>query len=97
MVSVTFSTPRFQPGHLCMTPRVQALIEQGDLDPVEHLQRHICGDWGDISANDAKANECALRDQDQLVSAYRITDKIRLLIITESDRTVTTLLLGCEY
>lgn len=97
MASVTFSRSRFQPGHLCVTPRVQALIEQGDLNPLEHLQRHVCGDWGDISANDAKANECALRHHDQLVSAYRINDEIRLLIITESDRSVTTLLLGSEY
>lgn len=62
----------------------------------EHLQRHMSGDWGDLCDADKEQNRIALKFGDRLMSCYDIgTD--RLWIITEWDRSVTTMLLPDEY
>lgn len=61
------------------------------------LRRHLAGDWGDLDAEDRAANECALRDEARLLSAYELTTGERLWIITEADRSTTTLLLPSDY
>lgn len=60
------------------------------------LQRHKLGDWGDLSEEDKAQNNEALLDSAQLLSAYQYTDDIRIWIVTEADRTVTTVLLPEE-
>jgi hypothetical protein len=89
--------PRFQAGHLVMTPGVQRLIEDGKLDLMSYLRRHLSGDWGDLSDADRRANEDALRHGDQLLSVYRVSPDVKLYIITEADREATTALLPSEH
>lgn len=60
------------------------------------LRRHASGDWGELDAGDVLANEEALEDGERLLSAYRI-DYRRIWIITEADRSATTILLPEEY
>jgi hypothetical protein len=60
------------------------------------LRRHACGDWGDLCPEDTLANEEALRDGDRLLSAYG-QGELRFWIITEADRSVTTVLLPEDY
>ena len=61
------------------------------------LRRHVVADWGDVSAEDWKANDDALANGERLFSAYVVTRGARLWIITEADRSSTTVLLPDEY
>lgn len=85
----------FDAGRIFATPGVLA-----SLDPVwcrDCLRRHLSGDWGDVFVVDVRANNAALTDGDRLVSAYEHPTDGRLLIVTEHDRSSTTLLLPSEY
>ena len=62
-----------------------------------YVRRHAWGDWGDVSADDAHANERALQDGSRVFSAYALATGARLWIITEADRSSTTVLLPDEY
>ena len=61
------------------------------------LLRHLNGDWGDVSEADRAANDRAVRDGDRLLSAYYAPDRTRFWIITEADRSATTVLLPEDY
>lgn len=61
------------------------------------LTCHRRGDWGEVSDGDRAANERALCEGDRLLSVYRSTRKVRFYVITEWDRSVTTILLPHEY
>jgi hypothetical protein len=60
------------------------------------LTRHLSGDWGEVCDEDKAANDAALKGEGRLLSAYS-KDGAKLWIITEWDRSVTTLLLPSEY
>lgn len=85
--------PRFRHGRVVMSSRVSDLVQQRQLNVLPYLQRHLHGDWGEVSAVTQQANEAALRTKDQLFSAYVIDRELKLWIITEADRSVTALLL----
>jgi len=89
--------PLFQAGQLVMTPGVGSLVEDGQLNLMRYLSRHLRGDWGDLSDGDKAANNAALRHGDRLFSAYEISPQVKIWIITEADRSVTTALLPDEY
>jgi hypothetical protein len=81
-----------------MTVSVDALVRQGRFHPLPYLRRHLQGDWGDLSDNDRRRNDAALKSgEDRLFSSYPIRSDLTLWIITERDRSVTTLLLPSEY
>ncbi len=67
------------------------------LDLVSYLRRHLHGDWGDLDDDDRRSNDAALKSGDRLFSSYQVTPDLKLWIITEGDRSVTTLLLPSEY
>lgn len=88
---------RFTLGRLVATPgALDALARTGE-NPLRYLARHATGDWGEVDADDQAANDQALVDGERLLSAYRLTDGTRLWIITEADRSASTLLLPEEY
>lgn len=98
MALVMLSQPRFRAGHVVMTAGVDNLVQQGALNPVPYLQRHLDGDWGDLCDDDRRQNDSALASgEDRLFSSYQVTPDLKLWIITEWDRSVTTLLLPNEY
>lgn len=97
MALAVLSQPRFRAGKLLMTAGVNDLVQQGELNPVPYLRRHLDGDWGDLCDEDRRSNDAALKNGDRLVSSYRVSDDLKLWIITEWDRSVTTLLLPDEY
>jgi len=87
-------SPRFPIGKTYATPGALAL----EVDLLNYLRRHHCGDWGDeLCAEDKQANEDALVDGSRLLSCYRTPAGDRLYIITEWDRSMTTILLPEEY
>lgn len=61
------------------------------------LVKHLCNDWGDLSAEDKKANNHAVRNGERILSAYNHPGGQKLWIVTESDRSATTFLLPEEY
>ena len=84
-------------------PLGQVVITQGALNdlPAEEVQesllRHAEGDWGDVCKEDWELNDEALENEARLMSSYRTKKGIRFWIITEWDRSVTTILLPLEY
>ena len=89
--------PLFPPGQIVATPGAVRLLDETNKSPFEFLSRHFRGDWGDLCQEDKMENELSLKQGFRLMSSYPITDSKRLWIITEADRSVTTLLLPEEY
>ena len=86
---------KFPLGHTVTTPGALAQV------PVEEMQaamfRHHHGDWGDVSEDDRLENERSLRDGFRLFSVFHTKVGVKFYIITEHDRSVTTVLLPSEY
>jgi len=92
------SQPRFPTGQVVMTAGIDDLVRHGRLNPAPYLRRHLSGDWGDLDESDRRLNDAALQSgEDRLFSSYQVTPDQKLWIITEWDRSVTTLLLPSEY
>ncbi len=77
------------------TPNALAHLTQDDI--LHGLQRHQAGDWGDVGEHDRTANECALIESTRLWSVYHSANGLKFWIITEADRSVTTVLLPEDY
>lgn len=96
---------RFELGQLCYTPGAQSALEQYQVSPLDLITRHVNGDWGEVCPDDAQANEDALRTGARLLSSYALQQpegsdlsaSVKIWVITEADRSVTTLLLPEEY
>ena len=88
---------QFNPGQVVATPGALAALAANTQLAVQVLARHVTGDWGDVDAADWAVNNHALRAQERLLSVYRLADGRCLYVITEWDRSVTTLLLPDEY
>lgn len=89
--------PLFSAGQIVATPGALALLEQANQSPLEFLSRHLRGDWGDLCEDDKTENKLSLKYGFRLMSGYQVTESEKLWIITEADRSVTTLLLPEEY
>jgi hypothetical protein len=87
--------PKFSPGRLVATPGALEKVPNEELLPA--LSRHVCGDWGDVDEHDRKENELSLQKGFRLLSVYHTQAKATFWIITEADRTLTTVLLPEEY
>jgi hypothetical protein len=83
-------------GKVVATPAVLRLLSETGEDAFGYLARHATGDWGELCAFDRRQNEIALRDGYRVLSSYPIRTE-RVWIITEADRSVTTILLPEEY
>jgi hypothetical protein len=83
-------------GKVVATPgALKLLLERGE-DPFDYLARHASGDWGELCEFDHRQNQIALRERLRLFSSYD-TPAGKVWIITEADRSVTTILLPEEY
>jgi len=90
------SQPLFFLGSIVATPGALELLETHGLAPLHYLRRHVAGDWGDLCKEDRDLNDRALVTEGRLFSSYTLGND-KLWIITEWDRSVTTLLLPSEY
>jgi hypothetical protein len=66
-------------------------------DVIKALGRHARGDWGDVGPVDWQMNQMALEDGDRLLSVYYDENGVKFWIITEADRSATTVLLPEDY
>jgi hypothetical protein len=90
------SQPRTFPfGALVITAAAEAALDQASV--VQSLRRHLTCDWGDLDPEDRAVNERALKEGKRLFSAYSAADGTRFYIITEPDRSYTTVLLPEDY
>lgn len=95
--STTAFTTRFAPGHVLATPAALAALAQASITPLSLLHRHLCGDWGDLDELDYQHNNFALAMSARLLSSYALPGGGKVWVITEADRSVTTLLLPEDY
>jgi hypothetical protein len=82
-------------GNVVITPNALAQLTPADIQL--GLQRHQAGDWGDLGEDDRKENDNALGNGKRLLSSYRSNSGVTFWIITEADRSATTLLLPDDY
>src|SRR5687768_17083798 len=85
-------------GRLLATPGVQRAAEESNDDLLQYVRRHASGDWGIVDREDWRSNDRALQDGTRLLSAYLLKDgHTKIWIVTEADRSATTVLLPDEY
>lgn len=98
--------PKFALGRVIATSNLLSKLPEDVINGtsdvlIKLLDRHVSGDWGEICAEDAALNDEALETGDRLLSAYYVTDSngqpLKIWIITEADRSATTLLLPEDY
>ena len=82
-------------GRIVATPAALGTVSQPDI--VAALRRHASGDWGDVDPDDRAANDLALTSDGRLLSVYELVNGITFRVITEADRSVTTVLLPDDY
>ena len=87
--------PKFPIGQLVATPGALDTVPPEDMQTA--LARHQRGDWGEVDKDDRRENDLSLEKGFRLLSAYRTRDGVKFWIITEHDRSVTTILLPSEY
>ena len=88
---------KFPLGQIVATPGALDTLARAGQDSWEFLYRHASGDWGELSAEDRNENEVSIRDGCRILSAYCLADGTKIWIITEADRSATTVLLPEEY
>jgi hypothetical protein len=90
----------FELGRVVVTAGVQGLLDKHELVNALHvnmlLARHQSGDWGDVCSEDAHWNDKAVEDGDRVLSSYKLYGE-KVWVITEADRSVTTILFPSEY
>lgn len=87
--------PLFGLGRLVATRGALAALGRDEIGGA--IGRHASGDWGDLCREDRALNVAALRDGGRLLSAYVSRSGVRFYVITEWDRSLTTVLLASEY
>ena len=86
---------KFLMGRLVATPNALNYLTQDDM--LKALDRHRSGDWGDVCEEDRQANERSLAEGSRLLSVYHSVKGVKFWIITEADRSATTILLPEDY
>jgi hypothetical protein len=87
----------FQLGRIVATRGALQALEASGQHPLEFLQCHANGDWGELDDEDKRENEFSVRNGFRILSAYTTNAGDKLWIITEADRSATTFLLPSEY
>lgn len=95
MIIIVTVAPKFPLGEMFATANAVASFPSGTL--LGCLNRHAAGDWGDLDPEDRSANEAALSSGGRLFSSYRVAENAKLWVITEHDRSATTILLPEDY
>lgn len=92
---MTTTIAKFSLGRTLITPGAQRELNADDV--FESMARHARGDWGECSKEDSDENELSLKKGFRLLSVYRDRRNVKFWIITEADRSATTVLLPDEY
>lgn len=87
----------FPLGQVVATPGALEILDRTAINAMDLIQRHQSGDWGNVPPGDAEENDKSVTNGWRILSSYAISDDQNIWIITEADRSVTTLLLPEEY
>ena len=85
----------FQPGQIVATRGALSVLSREDV--MKALRRHLSGDWGDLSTEDKQENDFAVKNGFRILSSYSSKKGVKFWVITEADRSATTVLLPEEY
>lgn len=88
---------KFPLGRIVATPGALRALSDVGQSPHEFLSRYIIGDWGELDDEDRLENERSVAQGFRILSAYSLRDHTKIWIITEADRSATTILLPEEY
>jgi hypothetical protein len=88
---------KFPLGQIVVTRGALEALAEAEQDPMEFVRRHQAGDWGELPEDDRQENEYSVERGFRLLSAYTLRTDERIWIITEADRSATTILLPREY
>lgn len=91
------SQPLFPLGQILLTPGTQELLAEMPETKRAPLTRHVTGDWSEMSEGDQEENRFSVDKPLRIFSSYKLADDTKIWIITEADRSATTLLLPEEY
>lgn len=97
MVTANNKKPRFALGQVVATPGAIQALQSAGQTAIELLQRHVVLDQGELDDEDQQANEEGVANGERILSSYLLKDGTKLWVITEADRSVSTLLLPNEY
>jgi hypothetical protein len=89
--------PLFALGDAVITAGAKELLDRLSIDPAIFIARHVTGDWGELCEEDQQENERAVKKSGRVFSSYALPDNTKIWVITESDRSYTTILLPDEY
>jgi hypothetical protein len=89
--------PLFEIGKLVATPGAVEALNRNNQNPIEFINLHIHGDYGDLSKEDEFENDFAINHGLRILSAYTLRDGTKIRVITEADRSATIILLPEEY
>ena len=91
------SSAKFNLGGLFSTPGALEALKAAGQNAGEFFTRHAAGDWGEVCPEDKRLNDEAVAAGERLLSAYTLRTGVKVWLITEADRSVTTILLPDEY
>lgn len=95
MSSNALPIARFRLGHIVSTPNALSQLTHEDI--LMGIRRHQAGDWGDLDTEDKAANDRALVERTRIFSVYRSALGVKFWLITEADRSATTVLMPEDY
>ena len=95
MTAKALPIARFRLGKIVSTPNALDQLTQDDI--LMGIQRHQAGDWGDMDEHDRQENELSLKQGLRLLSVYHAGSGVKFWLITEADRSATTVLLPEDY
>ena len=90
-------TQILQLGQVVATPGAVEALKEASQTASHFLNRHLSGDWGDLCEEDRQLNDDAINNGSRVLSSYTLSTGDKLWVITEADRSATTLLLPEEY
>ncbi len=93
---MTTYTALFNLGRTLATPAAREELSELNYSPLDLLRRHMSGDWSEMDKDDQQSNREAITEGSRIFSAYTIQD-VKFWVITEADRSSTTILLPSEY
>ena len=91
----TLPVAKFRLGRIVSTPNALSQLTHEDI--LMGIRRHQSGDWGDVNTDDKAANDRALAEQTRIFSVYRSALGVKFWLITEADRSATTVLMPEDY
>lgn len=86
----------FPLGQIGITDAALEVLQQANISPQSIIQRHVLGDWGDLTDSDKKTNELAVEMGGRILSAYKVPDGTTVWVTTEPDRSATTIMMPGE-